>query len=73
MLYLFSSIKKFFFQHLYCRMFAIIIVLYWVCISGEFMQMGSREDPNERFTHYLDKTFKKTASLLAYTCRSVSL
>ena len=34
--------------------------------------MGSREDPNERFTHYLDKTFKKTASLLAYTCRSVS-
>ena len=36
------------------------------------MQMGSRPDPNERFTHYLDKTFKKTASLLAYTCRSVS-
>ena len=36
------------------------------------MQMGSRSDPNERFTHYLDKTFKKTASLLAYTCRSVS-
>ncbi|CAB4010192.1 Decaprenyl-diphosphate synthase subunit 1, partial [Paramuricea clavata] len=42
-------------------------------VRGEFMQMGSREDPNERFTHYLDKTFKKTASLLAYTCRSVAL
>ena len=42
-------------------------------VKGEFMQMGSREDPNERFTHYLDKTFKKTASLLAYTCRSVAL
>ena len=34
--------------------------------------MGSREDPDERFTHYLDKTFKKTASLLAYTCKAVS-
>ena len=34
--------------------------------------MGSRADPNERFTHYFKKTFKKTASLLAYTCRSVS-
>ncbi|XP_028392446.1 decaprenyl-diphosphate synthase subunit 1-like [Dendronephthya gigantea] len=42
-------------------------------VRGEFMQMGSREDPNERFTHYLDKTFKKTASLLAYTCKSVAL
>ena len=36
------------------------------------MQMGSREDPDERFSHYLVKTFKKTASLLAYGCKSVS-
>lgn len=42
-------------------------------VRGEFMQMGSREDPDERFTHYLTKTFKKTASLLAYTCKSVAL
>ena len=36
------------------------------------MQMGTKEDPDERFTHYLTKTFKKTASFLAHTCMSVS-
>lgn len=47
--------------------------ILWIFLKGEFMQMGSREDPDERFTHYLTKTFKKTASLLAYTCKSVSM
>lgn len=42
-------------------------------IQGEFMQLGSKEDENERFSHYLDKTFKKTASLIAYSCQAVSL
>ena len=40
---------------------------------GEFMQLGSKEDETERFNHYLQKTFKKTASLIAHSCKAVSL
>lgn len=36
------------------------------------MQMGSKKDEKERFSHYIQKTFKKTASLIAYTCRAVT-
>ncbi|XP_069943635.1 all trans-polyprenyl-diphosphate synthase PDSS1 [Cherax quadricarinatus] len=42
-------------------------------VQGEFMQLGSKENENERFAHYLKKTFKKTASLLAYSCKAVAL
>ncbi|XP_005111077.2 decaprenyl-diphosphate synthase subunit 1 [Aplysia californica] len=42
-------------------------------VSGEFMQLGSKEDENERFSHYLKKTFRKTASLIANTCQSVAI
>lgn len=35
------------------------------------MQLGSKENENERFTHYLEKTFKKTASLIANSCKAV--
>lgn len=41
-------------------------------VQGEFMQMGSKEDEKERFDHYIEKSFKKTASLIAYTCQAVS-
>lgn len=41
--------------------------------SGEFMQLGSKEHPDERFNHYLEKTYKKTASLIACCCKAVSL
>ena len=41
-------------------------------VRGEFMQLGSRENENERFAHYLKKTFKKTASLIANACKAVS-
>ena len=41
-------------------------------VQGEFMQLGAREDENERFQHYLAKTFKKTASLVAHSCKAVS-
>lgn len=40
-------------------------------LSGEFMQLGSKENENERFKHYLEKTFKKTASLIANSCKAV--
>ena len=36
------------------------------------MQLGSKEDPDERFAHYLKKTYKKTASLIACCCKAVS-
>ncbi|XP_059154709.1 all trans-polyprenyl-diphosphate synthase PDSS1-like isoform X2 [Physella acuta] len=42
-------------------------------VSGEFMQLGSKEDENERFSHYLKKTYKKTASLIANTCKAVAV
>lgn len=49
------------------------LVLPAVCVvlSGEFMQLGSKENENERFKHYLEKTFKKTASLIANSCKAV--
>ncbi|XP_041040585.1 decaprenyl-diphosphate synthase subunit 1 isoform X2 [Carcharodon carcharias] len=42
-------------------------------VRGEFMQLGSKENENERFMHYLEKTFKKTASLIANSCKAVSI
>ncbi|KAM4705301.1 all trans-polyprenyl-diphosphate synthase PDSS1 [Rhinophrynus dorsalis] len=42
-------------------------------VRGEFLQLGSKENENERFSHYLDKTFKKTASLIANSCKAVSI
>ena len=37
------------------------------------MQLGSKEHPDERFNHYLEKTYKKTASLIACCCKAVRL
>jgi decaprenyl-diphosphate synthase subunit 1 len=42
-------------------------------VQGEFMQMGSKEDESERFSHYIHKSFKKTASLIAYLSKAVAL
>lgn len=42
-------------------------------VQGEFMQMSSDEDESERFSNYLQKTFKKTASLTAYTCKAAAI
>ncbi|XP_060016587.1 all trans-polyprenyl-diphosphate synthase PDSS1 isoform X5 [Lagenorhynchus albirostris] len=40
-------------------------------VRGEFLQLGSKENENERFAHYLEKTFKKTASLIANSCKAL--
>lgn len=37
------------------------------------MQLGSKETENERFAHYLTKTYRKTASLMANSVKSVSI
>uniref|UniRef100_A0A2K6R183 All trans-polyprenyl-diphosphate synthase PDSS1 n=1 Tax=Rhinopithecus roxellana TaxID=61622 RepID=A0A2K6R183_RHIRO len=42
-------------------------------VCGEFFQLGSKENENERFAHYLEKTFKTTASLMANSCKAVSV
>ncbi|MCL4132724.1 UNVERIFIED_CONTAM: hypothetical protein GTU68_067050, partial [Idotea baltica] len=42
-------------------------------VEGEFMQMGSKEKGDERFNHYLKKSFNKTASLIAFSCKAVAL
>ncbi|KAH6929724.1 hypothetical protein HPB50_005208 [Hyalomma asiaticum] len=52
-----------------CQQFPVLVDL----VQGEFMQLGSKEDEGERFSHYIQKTFKKTASLIAFACRSVSI
>merc|ERR1712154_307581 len=42
-------------------------------VNGEFQQMASMSDCEDRFQLYLDKTFNKTASLMAYSCQSVAI
>ncbi|KAJ8983749.1 hypothetical protein NQ317_017852 [Molorchus minor] len=42
-------------------------------VQGEFMQLGSKETENERFAHYLTKTYRKTASLFANSLKAVGL
>ena len=41
--------------------------------SGEFMQLSTKESDAEQFQDYLNKTFCKTASLFANTCKAVDL
>ncbi|XP_012216105.1 all trans-polyprenyl-diphosphate synthase PDSS1 [Linepithema humile] len=42
-------------------------------VQGEFMQLGSKETENERFAHYLTKTYLKTASLIANCVKAVTI
>lgn len=39
-------------------------------VHGEFQQLQNKENETERFNLYLNKTFNKTASLIAYTCKA---
>ncbi|XP_071489927.1 all trans-polyprenyl-diphosphate synthase PDSS1-like [Diadema antillarum] len=54
----------------------VVIVLSNVIedlVRGEFMQLGAKDNENERFSHYFLKTYKKTASLMAHSCRAVAM
>lgn len=42
-------------------------------VRGEFMQLGTKTDETLRFNHYLEKTYRKTASLLANCCKAAVL
>jgi len=37
------------------------------------MQLGGLDEEEDRFSQYMDKTFSKTASLMAYSCKGVAL
>ena len=42
--------------------------------KGEFQQMAkTKKDKEDRFQRYIDKSYNKTASVLANSCRAVSL
>ncbi|XP_072019990.1 all trans-polyprenyl-diphosphate synthase PDSS1-like [Amphiura filiformis] len=54
----------------------VVLVLSQVIedlVRGEFMQLGSKENENDRFSHYLQKTYKKTASLMAQSCKAAAV
>ena len=42
-------------------------------VQGELMQFGAKEYEDERFSHYLTKTYRKTASLIANSCKAVAI
>lgn len=44
-------------------------------VKGEFMQMNDGADLNatQRFNKYMAKTYSKTASLFANTCKSAAM
>ncbi|PSN33037.1 Decaprenyl-diphosphate synthase subunit 1 [Blattella germanica] len=42
-------------------------------VQGEFMQLGSKETENERFAHYLTKTYLKTASLISNSLKATAI
>ncbi|XP_047358718.1 all trans-polyprenyl-diphosphate synthase PDSS1 [Vespa velutina] len=42
-------------------------------VQGEFMQLGSKETENERFAHYLNKSYRKTGSLIANTLKATAI
>ena len=51
----------------------MIMLMMMILTTGEFMQLSAKEDKEERFKHYMKKTYKKTASLLSNSCKSVAV
>lgn len=42
-------------------------------VKGELMQFGTQVVHNDRFQHYTVKTYRKTASLIANSCKAVAI
>lgn len=42
-------------------------------VKGELMQFANQENQTERFEHYTVKTYRKTASLIANSCKAVAI
>jgi len=39
-------------------------------VQGEFMQLQTKQEEEDRFQDYINKSFNKTASLMAYSCQA---
>merc|ERR1719244_515245 len=39
-------------------------------VQGEFQQLQTKQDEEDRFEDYINKSFNKTASLMAYSCQA---
>jgi len=51
----------------------VVVVLAQILkdlVQGEFQQLQVKKNETERFQLYLNKTFNKTASLIAYSCKA---
>eukprot|EP00040_Diaphanoeca_grandis_P012472 m.63186 g.63186 ORF g.63186 m.63186 type:complete len:443 (-) comp23253_c0_seq1:239-1567(-) len=42
-------------------------------VRGELMQLGTAQDPEQRFANYIKKSEAKTARLLAHSCHTVAV
>jgi len=42
-------------------------------VQGEFMQLGTKTNQDERFNHYIEKSYRKTASLIANSCQAAAV
>ena len=53
--------------------FACVTQTFEDVVRGEVMQLSNKgQSPEQRFSSYLEKTYLKTASLLANGCKAVS-
>ncbi|CAF1507768.1 unnamed protein product, partial [Adineta steineri] len=56
-----------------CEVISLLSRVIQDLVRGEFMQLSTKESDAEQFQDYLNKTFCKTASLFANTCKAVAL
>eukprot|EP00795_Rhopilema_esculentum_P014305 gene14305-5344_t len=56
-----------------CRAVELIAEIIEDLVKGEIMQLFIDDDPKKRFSDYLEKTYFKTASLLANSCKAAAV
>eukprot|EP00112_Aurelia_sp_Birch-Aquarium-sp1_P006605 Seg1725.4 transcript_id=Seg1725.4/GoldUCD/mRNA.D3Y31 product="Decaprenyl-diphosphate synthase subunit 1" protein_id=Seg1725.4/GoldUCD/D3Y31 len=56
-----------------CKAVELIAEIIEDLVKGEIMQLFIDDDPQKRFDDYLDKTYRKTASLLANSCKAAAV
>lgn len=56
-----------------CKAVELIAEIIEDLVKGEIMQLFIDDDPKKRFNDYLKKTYQKTASLLANSCKATAV
>eukprot|EP00794_Sanderia_malayensis_P003145 gene3145-3614_t len=56
-----------------CRAVELIAEIIGDLVKGEIMQLFIDDNPSKRFNDYIDKTYRKTASLIANSCKAVAV